>query len=120
MIRVYGIRNCDTMKKAFAWLDAHGLAYEFHDYKKAGIDAATLTGWLNRAERSDLINTRGTTWRKLDDSEKVFGSDAEAASLMAAHPSVIKRPVIDTGDGALLVGFDEARYAAAFHKRNQR
>ena len=115
MIRIYGIRNCDTMKKAFAWLDAHGVAYEFHDYKKQGIDTATVADWLTRAGRSELVNTRGTTWRKLDDTEKTIDSDAEAASLMAAHPSLIKRPVIDTGNGGLLVGFNADRYATILH-----
>lgn len=112
MIRIYGIRNCDTMKKAFAWLDAHAVAYEFHEYKKHGIDEATLTDWLSRTGRSELINTRGTTWRKLDEEDKIIDSDADAVALMTAHPSLIKRPVIDTGDGALLVGFDTERYAA--------
>ena len=115
MIRIYGIRNCDTMKKAFAWLDAHGVAYEFHDYKKHGIDTATLADWLKRAGRSELVNTRGTTWRKLDDADKTIDTDIEAASLMAAHPSLIKRPVIDTGEGALLVGFNADRYTATLH-----
>lgn len=113
MIRIYGIRNCDSMKKAFAWLDIHDVTYEFHDYKKHGIEATTLTCWLTRAARSELINTRGTTWRKLDDTDKVIDSDADAVALMAAHPSLIKRPVIDTKEGALLVGFDAARYAAS-------
>lgn len=111
MIRIYGIRNCDSMKKAFAWLEAHDVTYEFHDYKKHGIEAATLTRWLTRAARSELINTRGTTWRKLDDADKAIDNDADAVALMAAHPSLIKRPVIDTEEGALLVGFDAARYA---------
>lgn len=113
MIRIYGIRNCDSMKKAFAWLDAHDVTYEFHDYKKHGIEPATLTRWLTRAARSELINTRGTTRRKLNDTDKTIDNDADAVALMAAHPSLIKRPVIDTEEGVLLVGFDAARYATA-------
>ena len=116
MIRIYGIRNCDTMKKAFNWLDQHAIDYAFHDYKKSAIDAATLTGWLARAERSALVNTRGTTWRKLPAEAQRIDTDAEAIALMIAHPSLIKRPVLDTGDGALLVGFKPDTYAAAFGK----
>ena len=110
MIRIYGIRNCDTMKKAFAWLDAHALTYEFHDYKKLGVDAETLAGWLTRVGRDKLVNTRGTTWRKLDENAKSIDSDAEAVALMTAHPSLIKRPVVEGEDGSLLVGFDAELY----------
>ncbi|MCB1960266.1 MAG: ArsC family reductase [Rhodocyclaceae bacterium] len=113
MIRIYGIRNCDTMKKALGWLDQHGVAYVFHDYKKSGIDATTLADWLTRAERSVLVNTRGTTWRKLPAEAQRIDTDAAAIALMSAHPSLIKRPVLDTATGALLVGFSPERYAAA-------
>ena len=113
MATIYGIRNCDTMKKAMAWLDAHGIAYQFHDYKKAGIDTITLEGWLTRTDRNTLVNTRGTTWRKLATAEQDVSTDAKAIALMCAHPSLIKRPVLDTGD-ALLVGFKPDTYAAHF------
>lgn len=113
MTTIYGIRNCDTMKKALTWLDAKGIAYTFHDYKKAGIDEDTLRGWLGRVDRSVLVNTRGTTWRKLPVEQQCIDSDAHAIALMLAHPSLIKRPVLDRGD-ALLVGFKPEQYAAHF------
>jgi len=113
MTTIYGIRNCDTMKKALTWLEANGVAHDFHDYKKAGIDESTLLGWLGRVDRSVLVNTRGTTWRKLPPEQQRIDTDAEAIALMVAHPSLIKRPVLDTGD-ALLVGFKPEQYAAHF------
>jgi len=113
MTTIYGIRACDTMKKAFTWLDTHGIAHEFHDYKKAGIDEATLRGWLGRVDRSVLVNTRGTTWRKLPPEQQNIDTDELAIALMVANPSLIKRPVLDTGD-ALLVGFKPDMYAAQF------
>lgn len=122
-IAVYGIRNCDTMKKAFAWLEAAGLAYDFHDYKRSGIDAAHLQQWCEEVGHQALINRRGTTWRKLDeasrqalDSAAAGESEAAAIALMQAQPSLIRRPLIvhDDGQGhtALLVGFDPAQYTA--------
>lgn len=110
MIRIYGIRNCDTMKKAFQWLEVHGVAYTFHDYKREGIDAATLAGWIARVGREALVNTRGTTWRKLPDDARRIDSDADAIALMQANTSLIKRPVLDTGEGRLLVGFNADTY----------
>ncbi|QID17785.1 ArsC family reductase [Nitrogeniibacter mangrovi] len=112
MITIYGIRNCDTMKKAFQWLDTHGVAYAFHDYTKAGIDAQTLHAWLQRVERGVLVNTRGTTWRKLPAEQQAIDTDADAVALMTAHPSLIKRPVLVTDD-AILVGFKPDDYATA-------
>ncbi|KAA3653823.1 MAG: ArsC family reductase [Proteobacteria bacterium] len=111
MIRIYGIRNCDTMKKALTWLDSHAIAYAFHDYKREGIDDATLADWVARVGREPLVNTRGTTWRKLPDEARRIDSDADAIALMAANTSLIKRPVLDTGDGRLLVGFKPDTYA---------
>lgn len=111
MIHIYGIRSCDTMKKAFTWLDSHHIAYTFHDYKRDGIDAATLADWVARVSRTPLVNTRGTTWRKLPDEARQIDTDADAIALMAAHTSLIKRPVLDTGDGRLLVGFNADTYA---------
>tara|TARA_R110002049_G_scaffold17675_5_gene68342 strand:+ start:4346 stop:4702 length:357 start_codon:yes stop_codon:yes gene_type:complete len=111
-VRIYGIRNCDTMKKAFGWLEAAGVAYDFHDYKKAGIDEATLARWCASAGRKALLNRRGTTWRKLAPEQQTVDSDAEAIALMRAHPSVIRRPVIETDAGEVLVGFDPDSLAA--------
>jgi len=113
MVKIYGIRNCDTMKKALTWLDAHGIEYAFHDYKKEGIDETTIQNWLAHTERTVLVNTRGTTWRKLPAEAQDISSDAAAIALMMAHPSLIKRPVLDTG-GGLLVGFKPELYAAHF------
>jgi len=109
-IILYGIGNCDTIKKARNWLEAHDIAYDFHDYKKAGIDNAQLMRWIDEAGWEVLLNKRGTTWRKLSDEDKADIDDAKAARLMAANPSMIKRPVID-GAGELIVGFDEGVYA---------
>jgi arsenate reductase len=109
---LYGIRNCDTMKKARAWLDAHGVAYAFHDYKVAGIDAARLDDWIGRVGWEILLNRAGTTFRKLPEAERGDIDAAKAAALMLAQPSMIKRPLLDAGD-ALLVGFKPERYDAA-------
>lgn len=109
---IYGIKNCDTMKKAFAWLDAHGVAYDFHDYKKSGIDAATLKSWSKQVGWEVLLNTRGTTWRKLTPAQQSNVDEAKAVRLMTESPSLIKRPVIAQGR-TLLVGFDPDRYQAA-------
>jgi arsenate reductase len=113
MVTIYGIPNCDTMKKARAWLTGHGIEHVFHDYRKDGIDADTVRGWLARTERSVLVNTRGTTWRKLTPEQQQIDGDEAAIALMLAHPSLIKRPVLDTGD-ALIVGFKADLYAAQF------
>jgi arsenate reductase len=110
---LYGIRNCDTMKKAWTWLDAKGVAYAFHDYKKAGIDRATLEGWAARVGWERLLNRAGTTFRKLPDADRQGLDAAKAISLMLAQPSMIKRPVL-ASDGVLLVGFKPDEYAAAF------
>ncbi|HRD35205.1 MAG TPA: ArsC family reductase [Rhodocyclaceae bacterium] len=112
-ITIYGIKNCSTMKKAFDWLNERGVAYRFHDYKKGGIDAETLQRWCDRAGREALINTRGTTWRKLDEHRRAVATDAAAIALMAEHPSLIRRPVVELPDGSLLLGFDPTRFEAA-------
>lgn len=103
---IYGIKNCDTMKKAFAWLEAKGVAYRFHDYRKAGIDAITLRRWCAALGWEALLNKRGTTWRKLAPEQQATADEAAAIALMQAQPSVIRRPVIELGSGELLVGFD--------------
>ncbi len=109
---LYGIRNCDTMKKARAWLDAHGVAYAFHDYKASGIDAARLDDWIGRVGWEILLNRAGTTFRKLPEADRADIDAAKATALMLAQPSMIKRPVLDTGD-VLLVGFKPERYDTA-------
>ncbi|OHT22104.1 ArsC family reductase [Edaphosphingomonas haloaromaticamans] len=112
-VTIYGIKNCDTMKKARDWLAQHGVAAEFHDYKTAGIDRATLERWVADLGWEVLLNRAGTTFRKLPDADRE-GIDAEKAiALMLAQPSMIKRPVLDV-DGRLTVGFKSDRYAALF------
>lgn len=112
---VYGIRNCDTMKKAFAWLDDHGVRYDFHDYKTAGIDVAKLKAWSKQVGWETLLNTRGTTWRKLSPAQQSNLDEAKALRLMVEQPSLIKRPVLENGS-ALVVGFIPERYSEAFRK----
>ena len=110
-VTIYGIKNCDTMKKARAWLDGHGVAYAFHDYKTAGIDRGRLDAWAGELGWESLINRAGTTFRKLADADKDGLSAEKALSLMLAQPSLIKRPVLDA-DGRLLVGFKPEAYQA--------
>jgi arsenate reductase len=108
---VYGIKNCDTMKKARAWLDANGVSYAFHDYKVAGIDRATLERWAASVGWETLINRAGTTFRKLPEQQKTNLTQAKAIALMLEQPSMIKRPVLERGK-TLLVGFSPEKYAA--------
>lgn len=108
-VTIYGIPNCDTMKKARQWLDQQGVAFAFHDYKKSGIDAATLQAWSKQVGFATLLNTRGTTWRKLSDADRADVDTAKAIALMQREPSLIKRPVLVSGK-QLLVGFDEASW----------
>jgi len=112
MITIYGIRNCDTMKKARAWLEARGLDYQFHDYKTQGIAPETLAAWVGELGWEALLNRGGTTFRKLPDAEKQDLDEARAMALMLAQPSVIKRPVLDLGPRRL-VGFSPESYARA-------
>lgn len=109
MLTVYGIPNCDTMKKARQWLQQQQLDYQFHDYKKAGIDTATLQQWVDQLGWELLVNRRGTTWRKLPESDREAINATTAIQLMQANPSLIKRPVLDTGH-QLLVGFAPAEW----------
>ena len=97
MITLYGIPNCDTMKKARAWLDAHAIAYDFHDYKKSGIDEKTLRRWVEELGWQALLNTRGMMWRKLPQASRDTIDEASAIALMRETPSIIRRPVLDTG-----------------------
>lgn len=112
-VTIYGIKNCDTMKKARAWLDKQGVAYDFHDYKTAGIDRKRLEGWAKKVGWETLLNRAGTTFRKLPDADKEGIDAAKAIALMLAEPSMIKRPVLDLGGGRLLVGFKPEIYAEA-------
>ena len=116
-ITIYGIKNCDTMKKARAWFDKHGVDYAFHDYKSAGIERAQLEQWCKKVGWETLLNRAGTIFRKLPDKDK-NGLDAKKAiALMLAQPSMIKRPVLDLGGGGLLVGFKPEIYGEAFAAR---
>jgi arsenate reductase (glutaredoxin) len=108
---IYGIKACDTMQKARAWLADHGVDYAFHDYKAVGIDPARLEGWVKAVGWEVLLNRSGTTFRKLPDADKADLTEAKAIGLMLAHPSMIKRPVLET-DGGLIVGFKPETYAA--------
>ncbi|PEQ13014.1 arsenate reductase [Novosphingobium sp. PC22D] len=111
-IDLYGIPNCDTVKKARRWLDGQGIGYSFHDFKKEGADAARVARWVGEAGWETVLNRRGTTFRKLPDADKQ-GLDADkAVAVMVANPSCIKRPVVEH-PGGLLVGFDAAAWAAA-------
>ena len=111
-VTVYGIPNCDTVKKARTWLDAAGITYVFHDYKKAGADAGKLTAWCAAAGWDKVLNRAGTTFRKLPDADKDGLDEAKAVSLMAANPSCIKRPIVEH-PGGLLVGFKPDEWATA-------
>ncbi|WP_125257045.1 ArsC family reductase [Brevundimonas fluminis] len=113
MITLYGIPNCDNVKKARVWLDNRGTAFAFHDYKKAGVDEAVLRGWVAAHGWETVLNRKGTTFRALPDADKT-GLDADkAVALMLAQPSMIKRPVLALEDGRTLVGFDPAAWGAA-------
>ncbi|MBV8605336.1 MAG: ArsC family reductase [Pelomonas sp.] len=110
---LYGIPNCDTVKKARAWLADHDIAYEFHDYKKAGVPAAELQAWFAAFGWERVINRAGTSWRKLDEAARAAVVDAaSAAALAQAQPSVIKRPIVRWADGRLSLGFKEDLFAA--------
>jgi Spx/MgsR family transcriptional regulator len=115
-ITIYGIKNCDTMKKARAWLDGRGVAYAFHDYKSAGIERAVLEGWARQAGWETLINRAGRTFRALPETEQQGLTEKKAIALMAAQPSMIKRPVLDVG-GKLHVGFKPEQYEKVFSAR---
>ena len=110
---MYGIKNCDTMKKAMTWLTEQGVAFEFIDYKKAGVAAEHLPDWAARAGWETLLNKRGLMWKKLTEEERSAVDEAKALKLMSQYPALIKRPVLDTGK-ALLVGFAPERYAEHF------
>ena len=113
MITMYGISNCDNIKKARKWLDMHQITYQFHHYKKDGIQAAELAQWVDQVGWEVLLNKRGTTWRKLPEAQKVDLDDDKANALMCEHSSMIKRPVL-LYDEHIEVGFSDQRYAELF------
>jgi len=109
---LYGIANCDTVKRARSWLGEQGVAFEFHDFKRAGVPAQALDRWLDAAGWERLLNRQGSTWRKLDEAQRVAVHDAASArALLLAAPSLIKRPVVQWHDGVISVGFDAADWA---------
>jgi arsenate reductase len=112
-VTIYGIKNCDTMKKARAWLDEHGVAYSFHDYKSAGIERDVLDGWVKEVGWETVLNRAGTTFRSLPDDKKEGLNEKKAVALMIAQPSMIKRPVLLAGK-KMLVGFEPEQYQALF------
>src|SRR4051812_37513099 len=112
-VTIYGIKNCDTMKKARAWLDKHKVDYAFHDYKTAGIERAKLEGWVKKAGWETLLNRAGTTFRKLSDKDKEGATEKKARALMRAQPSMIKRPGLELGGGKLLGGLKPEHYTKA-------
>lgn len=112
-VTIHGIKACDTMKKAFTWLDAHGIAYTFHDYKKQGVSRDMLERWCAAVGWETVLNRAGTTFRKLPDDAKQGLDQDKAIALMVEQPSMIKRPVLDTGE-VIEVGFKPERYAALF------
>jgi Spx/MgsR family transcriptional regulator len=109
MITLYGIPNCDTIRKARRWLKEHQVDYRFHDFRKEGLDKAQLTEWVDELGWEVLLNKRGTTWRKLSDEQKASISRDNAIELMLEYPAMIKRPVLDTGQRRL-IGFKEQQY----------
>ena len=115
-VTIYGIRNCDTMKKARAWLEAKGVGHAFHDYKLTGIDRPRLEAWCDALGWERVLNRAGTTFRKLPEVDREGLTRSRAIALMLAQPSMIKRPVLDAG-GLLLLGFTPAAYADAFKGR---
>ena len=110
-ITIYGIKNCDTMKKARAYLDKRGVPYAFHDYKAKGLDKARLEAWAKKVGWEPLLNRAGTTFKKLPDKDKSDINEKKAVALMLAQPSMIKRPVLELGGGKILVGFRPEEYA---------
>lgn len=114
-ITLYGIKNCDTMKKARTWLDDHGIDYAFHDYKAKGIDRDSLQAWCGKMGWEIVLNRAGTTFKKLPEQDRVELTEDKAIALMLAQPSMIKRPVLER-DGQLLVGFKPEQYGAFFAK----
>ena len=109
-IKIFGIKNCDSMKKAFKWLNERGINYEFHDYKKAGVPRERLVAWSKVVGWKTLINTKGPTWRTLTPEQQDISNQSKAIATMMEHSSIIRRPVVESADGHLLVGFDPTMF----------
>ncbi len=114
-VKIYGIKSCDTMKKAFTWLDDNDIAYVFHDFKKETPDAPTIQNWIEHLPLDSLINKRGTTWRKLDDETKQSLDDKVAVSLIQTNASIVKRPLLEV-DGQFHLGFKADQYGTIFNQ----
>jgi len=112
MVKIYGIKHCDTMKKAFAWCQAKSIEFQFHDYKKAGVPRERLVAWCQVVGWKTLVNDKGPTFRKLPPERQQISSQSQAVALMLEFPSLIKRPVVETDGGQLLVGFDPNLFAS--------
>jgi arsenate reductase len=112
-MKLFGIKNCDTVKKAMRWLDQHQVSYQFHDFRKDGLDHPTIELWLNSVSWEQLLNKRGTTWRKLEDPRKDQLDQQAAIELMLSHPTLIKRPVIEDTSG-VSIGFNESDFQARY------
>lgn len=109
MLTLYGIKNCDTIKKARRWLEDHGVDYQFHDFRQDGLDKKQLTNWVETLGWEAIVNKRSTTWRNLSDKEKEISTNQQAIKLLLANPTLIKRPVV-TNNTTLVVGFNEAEF----------
>ena len=109
MLKIYGIKNCDTVKKARLWLEGHGVDYQFHDFRQDGLDKAQLTRWVEKLGWEAIVNKRSTTWRNLSDKEKEISTNPQAIKLLLANPTLIKRPVVEK-DKNLLIGFKESEF----------
>ena len=109
MLKIYGIKNCDTVKKARRWLEDHGIEHQFHDFRQDGLDKKQLSSWVEKSGWETLVNKRSTTWRNLSDKEKEITTNAQAIKLLMANPTLIKRPVVQSNN-ILLVGFKEVEY----------
>ena len=109
MLSIYGIKNCDTVKKARRWLEDHGIEYQFHDFRQDGLDKKQLSGWVEQLGWEAVVNKRSTTWRNLSDKDKEIKINSQAVKLLAANPTLIKRPVLEKNK-ILLIGFKEAEY----------
>jgi len=113
MLTLYGIKNCDTVKKARRWLEENNVEYQFHDFRSDGLESKTVAQWLEVIGKDTLINRRSTTWKQLSDAERQQADGNDAAALLVAHPTLIKRPVLAAGK-TLQVGFNPSQYASLF------
>ena len=116
MITLYGIPNCDTVRKARKWLEAEGIEYQFHDFKKQGVTEEALRDWISHAGLDTVLNRRGTTWRKLPESDREGLDEQKATALLVEHSSMIKRPILQMADGTVYIGFKPEQYQAIFNR----